>query len=152
MIYCLRVRTQTCGLQVISRNFLRSSSRTADAHMKIERFVDCAVVMDGGTITCRAVLGDGTVSELGLDARIPKTKAQRHIFIGAGYPTLPNARILERGSREEQEVIAAIEDYIDRTCGFLRRESLMDAEPSTLDERDRGDLIAVSLMKAIADR
>ena len=52
--------------------------------MKIERFLDGAVAADGGTVSCRAVLNDGTVLELGLDARIPKTKAERQILIGAG--------------------------------------------------------------------
>lgn len=120
--------------------------------MKIERFIDGAVAADGGTIACRAALDDGTVLELGLDARIPKTKAQRQVFIGAGYPTLPGARLLERGSGEEHDVIAAIQDYLDRTCGFLRREALMEAAPSTLDERDCGDLMAVILMRAISER
>jgi hypothetical protein len=82
--------------------------------VKIERFIDGTVAADGGTIACRAVLDDGTVLELGLDARLPKAKAQRQVFIGAGYPTLPGARILERGSREEQDVIAAIQDYLDQ--------------------------------------
>lgn len=120
--------------------------------MKIDRFIDGAVGADGGTIACRAALDDGTVLELGLDARIPRTKAQRQIFVGAHYPTLPGARILERGSREEQDVIAAIQDYLDRTCGFLRREALMEALPSTLNERDCGDLMAVTLLRAILER
>jgi hypothetical protein len=120
--------------------------------MKIERFLDGAVAGDGGTIACRAALDDGTILELGLDARIPKTKAQRQVFVGAGYPTLPGARVLARNSPEEQDVIAAIQDYLDRTCGFLRREALMEAKPSTLNERDCGDLMAVMLMRGILDR
>jgi len=35
--------------------------------MKIERFLSGAVAGDGGTISCRAVLHDGTVVDLGLD-------------------------------------------------------------------------------------
>jgi hypothetical protein len=121
-------------------------------HMKINRFIDGAIATDGGTISCRAELDNGTVWELGLDARIPKTKDQRQIFIGAGYPTLPGSSILDRGSNRELEVIAAIQDYLDRKCGFLQREALMEAAPSTLDERDCGDLMAVTLVNAILER
>lgn len=115
--------------------------------MMIERFIDGAVAADGGTIAYRAILDDGSVLEVDLDSRIPKTKAQRQVFICAGYPTLPGARILGRGNREEQDVIAAIQDYLDRTCGFFRREALMEAAPSTLDERDCRDLMPVMLMR-----
>ena len=119
--------------------------------MKIERFIDGAVAGDGGTISCRVALHDGTVLDLGLDSRIPK-KAERLVFIGAGYPTLPGARFLPRGSREEQDVVAAVQDYLDRTCGFLRREALSEADPSTLSESDCADLMAVTLMRGILDR
>jgi len=84
--------------------------------MKIQRFLDGAVAADGGTIACRAVLEDGTVLELGLDGRIPRTKKQRQVFVGAGYPTLPGVRILARQSREE-ELIGAVKEYLDRSCG-----------------------------------
>ena len=120
--------------------------------MKIERFIDGAMAADGGTIACRVALDDGTVLDLGLDSRIPKKKAERLVFIGAGYPTLPGARMLPRGSREEQDVVAAVQDYLDRTCGFLRREALSEADPSTLSESDCADLLAVTLMRGILDR
>ena|SRR5205809_7629684 len=120
--------------------------------MIIHRFIDGAVAGDGGTISCRVALYDGTVLELGLDSRIPKKKAERLIFIGAGYPTLPGARLLPRGSREEQDVVAAVQDYLDRTCGFLRREALSAVDPSTLSESDCADLMAVTLMRGILDR
>jgi hypothetical protein len=87
--------------------------------MKIERFIDGAVAADGGTISCRVQLADGAVTDLGLDARIPKKKSDRLVFIGAGYPTLPGARILSRGSSEEQDVVAAIQDYLDQWCRAL---------------------------------
>jgi hypothetical protein len=120
--------------------------------MKIERFISGAVVADGGTIACRVELGDGAVADLGLDARISKKKSDRLVFVGAGYPTLPGACLLPRGSREEQVVVAAIQDYLDRNCGFLRREALVEADPSTLNERDCADLMAVTLLRGILER
>jgi len=120
--------------------------------MKIERFIGGAVAGDGGTISCRVALRDGTILDLGLDSRIPKTKAERLVFIGAGYPSLPGARLLQRGSREEQDVVAAVQDYLDRNCGFLRRGALSEAEPSTLSETDCADLMAMILLKGILDR
>jgi hypothetical protein len=120
--------------------------------MKIERFLSGAVASDGGTISCRAVLQDGTVIDLGLDSRLPKKKGDRLVFIGAGYPSLPGARILPRGCREELDLVAAIQDYLDRTCGFLRREALFEADPSTLSESESADLMAVTLMRGILDR
>lgn len=120
--------------------------------MKIERFLDGVIVADGGTVSCRAVLDDGSTVELGLDARIPRTKAQKQVFIGASYPTSPGARTLARGSQEERDVIAAIQDYLDRHCGFLRREALMTADPTTLTGQDRSDHMAVTLLRDILDR
>ena len=120
--------------------------------MEIKGFIGGAVAGDGGTISCRVMLGDGTLLDLGLDARIPKTKAERLIFIGASYPTLPGARVLPRGSPEEYDVITAIRGYLDRTCGFLRREALMESEPASLSENDCADLTALTLMNAIRDR
>lgn len=120
--------------------------------MKIERFLGGAVAGDGGTITCQVELDNGTLLDLGLDARIPKKKQDRLLFVGAGYPSLPGARVLARGAREETEVIAAIQDYLDRHCGFLRREALAQADPDMLDDRDCADLMAVILMRAILDR
>ena len=120
--------------------------------MRIERFLGGAIAADGGTVSCRAVLDDGSILELGLDARIPKTKAQRQVFIGAGYPTLPGAQILARGSQEEQDVVTAIQDYLDRHCGFIRREALMTSDPRTLSERDSSDYMAVLLIRDILDR
>jgi hypothetical protein len=81
--------------------------------MKIQQFIDGAISADGGTISCRAVLDDGSILECGLDARIPKTKKQRLIFVGASYPTLPGARVLPRDCLEEQELIAAIRVFAE---------------------------------------
>lgn len=82
--------------------------------MKIRRFIDGAIAADGGTISCRAALDDDSVLQCGLDARVPKTKAQRLIFVGAGYPTLPGARVLARDSAEEEEFIAALREVAER--------------------------------------
>lgn len=119
--------------------------------MKIERFLGGAVAADGGTISCRIMLHDGSELDLGLDCRIPTVRADRKIFIGAGYPTLPGARVLSRDTPEELEVINAIQDYLDRSCGFIR-EALMEASASTLNERDCADYMAIMLMQAILER
>ena len=81
--------------------------------MKI-RSIDGAVASDGGTFGCRAVLSDDSVLPCGLDARIGRTKKERLIFVGAGYPTLPNARILPRDSAEELEFIGALQEFVNR--------------------------------------
>lgn len=120
--------------------------------MKISKFLGGAIAADGGTISCRAVIEDGAIVELGLDARIPKTKAEREIFIGAGYPDLPGASLLLRDSSEEYEVIEAISDYLDRNCGFLRREALAESSAKLISEKDQSDYMAIVLLKAILDR
>jgi hypothetical protein len=79
--------------------------------MKITRFLYCAAAADGGTIACRVTLDDGRELDIGLDGRIPKTKKDRVLFVGAGYPTEPEARILARDSKEEEEAIQAIQTY-----------------------------------------
>jgi hypothetical protein len=95
--------------------------------MKIERLIDGAIATDGGTISCSIGLEDGTVLECGLDSRVLKTKPQRLIFVGAGYPTLPGARLLARHSPEEEQFIAALQDFVSREPShkiasmFLRR-------------------------------
>lgn len=99
--------------------------------MKIHRFIDGAIAADGGTSSYRAELSDGSILECGLDARIPKTKAQRVIFVGAGYPTLPGARIFSRGSADEQEFVGSLREFISR-------------EPD--------DKLAVDFLDAILDR
>ena len=48
--------------------------------------------------------------------------------------------------------VAAVQDYLNRTCGFLRGEALSEADPSKLSESDCGDLMAVTLMRGILDR
>lgn len=120
--------------------------------MKILKFLGGAVAADGGTIVCRAILGNGTTLELGLDARIPKTKSEREVFIGAGYPNLPGASLLPRDSLEEREVIDAIRDYLDCNCGFLRREALLETSTKLISEKDHSDYMASVLLKAIMDR
>lgn len=79
--------------------------------MKISRFISGAVAADGGTVSCRVVLEDGSQLDVGVDGRIPKQKKDRVVFVGAGYPTLAGARMLTRGSKEEMEVSEAVGEY-----------------------------------------
>jgi hypothetical protein len=99
--------------------------------MKIKRFLGGGVAGDGGTISCQAELDNGTIFDVGLDGRISTKKAERRIFVGAGYPTAPGARFLERGSAEENGVIAAIQELLGR---------------------DKSDEMSLALLKAILER
>src|SRR5687767_10958849 len=99
--------------------------------MKIERFISSAIATDGGTIMCRVALADGSEVDLGLDCRIPKLKKDRLLFVGA-YPTQLGSHLLARGSKEEKEVIDAVQAYLDAHCSFLRREALADANPAEM--------------------
>jgi hypothetical protein len=83
-------------------------------HMKVQRFVDCAVAADGGTMVCHVLLEDGSVLACGLDCRTPRTKAERTIFVGAGYPTERGVRTLIRNSVEERRFIDELHDYVRR--------------------------------------
>jgi hypothetical protein len=95
--------------------------------MKLQRFIDGAIAADGGTSSYRVALIDGSVLECGLDARIPKTKAQRVIFVGAGYPTLPGARTLSRGSTDEQEFVTSLREFIGRAPDDKLAADFLDA-------------------------
>ncbi len=95
--------------------------------IKIARFLSGAVAADGGTVTCRVVLADGSELDLGVDGRIPKQKKDRVLFIGAGYPTLPNARVISRGSKEENEVIDAVQAYVHEHASAEEAAMLLEA-------------------------
>jgi hypothetical protein len=99
--------------------------------MKFHRFIDGAVASNGGSISCRALLDDGSVLQCGLDARIPMTKSERRIFVGADAPESPSARVVQRHSTEEQEFVAALQEFVSR-------------EPS--------DKVAEMLLRAVLDR
>ena len=43
--------------------------------------------------------------------------------------------MLQIGSQEENEVLLLLQRWLDETQGFVRRESLMDADLSTLQGR-----------------
>ena len=100
---------------------------------------------------CRVALADGSEADIGLDGRIPKVKKDRVLFVGP-YPTKPASRSFPRGSAAEQEVIDAVQHYLDEHCGFLRREALAASNLATVREEDRSDAIAVFFMAAISDR
>jgi len=81
----------------------------------MRRFIDSAIAPDGGTMVCRVLLEDGSVLCCGLDCRIPRAKTERTIFIGAGYPTEPGARTLNRTSVEEHRFMSELHEYVRRT-------------------------------------
>ena len=131
---------------------MRRNNLSKSQGMKISKFLDGAIAADGGTVSCRVALEDGTILEIGLDARIPKTKSEREMFIGVGYPSMTGASSLPRDSLEEREVIDAIRDYVDRNCGFLRREALLETSTKLTSEKDQSDHMATVLLAAILDR
>ncbi len=105
--------------------------------MEIRQFKSGAVAADGGTMSYEVELSDESMCYIGLDARIPQRKSEWCIFIGAGYPTLPGACLLEQGSAEEREVIQAIEQYIrngDQTSNPVKLAiSLLEAINERID-------------------
>ena len=93
----------------------RQGASVLETQMKIRRFLESAIASDGGTMVCRVLLEDGSVLACGLDCRIPRTKAERTIFVGAGYPTEPGARALVRNGVEEQQFVGEVRDHVRRT-------------------------------------
>lgn len=83
--------------------------------MKMRQFIDSVIARDGGTMVGRVLLDDGTVLACGLDCRIPRTKAERTIFVGASYPTDPGARSLIRDSVEERQFMNELRDHVRLT-------------------------------------
>jgi hypothetical protein len=80
--------------------------------MEFQRFISDAVASDGGTISCRALLGDGTHMDCGLDRRLCSNDTGQRIFVGAGHPAAAGARMLQRGSAEELAFINALRQYL----------------------------------------
>ena len=110
----MHLSVRFCGSHPKSGGARVTGVKPLDHAMRFQRFIDGAVAADGGTSAYRVELDDGSILECGLDARIPKTKAQRVIFVGAGYPTLPGARSFARESAEEQDFVSALQEFINR--------------------------------------
>ena len=75
-----------------------------DVVMRINRFLDCSQVLDGGTTFWRVRLADGSEVELGIEGAIEVPPAKRRIILGG--------RRLPVGSAEEKKVIDAVRLYL----------------------------------------
>ena len=95
--------------------------------VRIERFISGVKIGDGGTQHWEVLLDDGSVLKMGRDGGL-KSKTNGLLFVGDTHPDLGKVRFLEKGSHEENEVITAISDYLDRTCGGSWREWLSDSK------------------------
>ncbi|MDX1433136.1 MAG: hypothetical protein R3286_11880 [Gammaproteobacteria bacterium] len=115
------------------------------------RIVDYAIAADGGTQVIVLELDNGERLTFGLDGRIGAPGGGRQLFVGAS-PDGPSSRLLPVGGTEEAELVALLEDWLDRTQGFLRRESLMTAESAALDGQDRLDRLAMELLLEVRGR
>ena len=115
------------------------------------RIADYALATDGGTQVIDLETDDGQKVSIGLDGRMDSPGAGKQLFIGAG-PESPNARMLPIGGPEENEVLLLLQRWLDETQGFVRRESLMDADLSTLQGQDLLDRLAIEFLLAVRHR
>ena len=96
--------------------------------MRIERFISGVDTLDGGTIHCTLLLEGGSTLEIGKDGRtFPQHKTHGLVFFGSS-PDSRDVCFLGKGSQEENDLISAISDFLDRNCSQLWREALIDGE------------------------
>ncbi len=115
------------------------------------RILDYALALDGGTQVVVLELDDGEHSMIGLDGRMDSPVSGKQLFIGRS-PESPDARLLPIGGSEEAEVISLLESCLDQTQGFLRREALIEADPSTLEGQDLLDRLALLFLLEVRGR
>jgi len=58
--------------------------------------------------------------------------------------------MLPIGGTEEREVISLLEEWLEKIQGFIRRESLMDADQSSLKGQDLLDRLALEFLLEIS--
>jgi hypothetical protein len=68
----------------------------------------------------------------------------KQLFIG-NSPESSDIRMLPIGGTEEREVILLLEEWLEKTQGFIRRETLMDADQSALKGQDLLDRLSFEL-------
>ena len=115
------------------------------------RIIDYALAPDGGTQVVTLELDDGQKLSIGLDGRMDSPAAGTQLFIGHG-PDAPGTRLLPVGGKEEAEVIAILERWLEKTQGFMRREALMDADISSLEGQDLLDRLVLGFLLEIQQR
>lgn len=115
------------------------------------RVLDYALATDGGTKVIDLEKDDGQRVSIGLDGRMDSPGSGKQLFIGAG-PESPDVLMLPIGGPEENEVLLLLQRWLDETQGFIRRESLMSADESSLQGQDLLDRLALEFLIEIRHR
>lgn len=115
------------------------------------RIIDYALALDGGTQVIVLELDDNRTLRIGLDGRMDSPVSGKQMFIG-NSPESPDARLLPIGGADEGEVIAVLEKWLDQTQGFIRREALIEVDPSTLKGQDLLDRLAIEFILKVRAR
>ena len=115
------------------------------------RILDYALAVDGGTQIITLETDGGEQLSIGIDGRMNSPVSGRQIFIGSS-PESPDATMLPIGGTEECAVISLLEQWLDETQGFIRRENLMGAEQSSLQGQDLLDRFALEFLLEIKAR
>ena len=115
------------------------------------RIREYALALDGGTQIIVLETGDGRQITIGLDGRMDSPAGGKQLFIG-NSPESSDTRMLPIGGTEEREVISLLEEWLEKTQGFIRRETLMDADQSALKGQDLLDRLALKFFLEIRHR
>lgn len=112
---------------------------------------DYALALDGGTQIVVVETDGGERLTIGLDGRMDSPLAGMQLFIGPA-PEHRDTRMLPIPGPEEAEIIALLERWLEETQDCVRRESLMDADLSTLRGQGLLDRLALELLLEIRAR
>ena len=96
-------------------------------------------------------IDDGKKLTFGLDGRTDSPVSGNQIFTGCS-PDSPDARLLPVGGTGESIIVSLLEKWLDQTQGFLRREALLEADPSALKGQDLLDRLALEFILELRDR
>ena len=115
------------------------------------RIAAYALVPDGGTQIVVLETDDGDRLSIGLDGRMDSPVAGLQVFVGSA-PEHPDTRLLPIGGSEEAETVALLDRWLEETQGYLRRESLMDADISKLQGQSLRDRLAIEFLLELRAR
>lgn len=115
------------------------------------RILDYALAPDGGTQVVILETDAGDQVTIGLDGRMDSPGSGKQLFVGA-FLGSPDARMLPVGGTEEREVVALLESWLDETQGFIRRETLIEADISLLAGQDLLDRLALEFLLQVRSR
>jgi len=86
-----------------------------------------------------------------MNGRMDSPDSGKQLFIGSSTDN-PDTKWLPIGSTDEKQVIGLLQQSLDQTQGFLRREALMDADQSSLKGQDRLDRLGLEFVLAVLNR